>query len=156
GGEGVADGSPGHAVAAEGLAAAEDVGKVGESDDADEAALGVDDGHAANLVLLHQSLHGGWRVVRPAAFDVASHRAAHTGVAQRDALQVTRHADIAVGDDTDDAALRIDDGHRPAVDLPHDLSGGAEALFGRTAADVSGHDVFDLHLRLSFRPAPTL
>src|SRR5206468_706808 len=47
-----------------------------------------------------------------------------------------------------DTPLRIHHGHGAAVDLPHDLSGGAEALFGRAAANVSGHDVFDLHLRL--------
>src|SRR5690606_19658180 len=74
-----------------------------------------------------------------------AHHVGHADVLRGLPAGVGGHADVSIGDDADDLQVRVDDGHRAAVAVPHDAGGGAGHVIGRTGVDGGRHDGGDVH-----------
>jgi len=96
---------------------------VAQRQDARQAAAGIDHGQAVNLMLAHEAMRGVELVGARARNHPRRHHALERNRFERHALCVCSHADVAIGDDSDEPALAVDDRHASAIVFPHDASG---------------------------------
>src|SRR5688500_19841679 len=69
--------------------------------------------------LLHRRERRVQRLVGPARAHAARHHRGHRDVAERAALRVARHADVAVGHDADDGLVAVEDRKSTRLNSSH-------------------------------------
>lgn len=89
--------------------------------DADKPLFAVHDGEASHLASLKLSLGLRERVIGTTAHNIGRHALRDSQLREILTCPVGVKADVAIGDDADDAPLLIDHRNRPAVLPAHDL-----------------------------------
>src|ERR1700735_1330260 len=104
---------------------------VAQRQDSDRLAAGIDYREAVNFMRAHQAVRGLEIVAARARNHFRRHRALDANRCERDALRICGHADIAVGDNSDELAVRIDDRRASAIVIPHYTGGSIQRVMYR-------------------------
>ena len=114
----------------------------------------VEDGHPSDLLVAHERLGDVHDVVFAHAEHLLRHRARDRDLGVGLPLRVARHADVAVGEHSDDALVVIDDGDAATVAFPHDLRRALKGVVDAARLHARGHQLGYVHGHLPWVAPP--